>query len=324
EALKRFAFAVKSIAPTAAQRLIESWPSEQAAAVLHVTAPELLDAADWFFSAARDLAPDWCRAVGHHLDSRQLVARAQLSAPGNIHPIADIIQIVNRVGAPILRSAVRSLIQTMARLVSSASLDDLYFPWAIPGLILLSLYPNDVKSAFGAVDAVGLAQAYEVSLPRYWRRLADLSLFARSCGSDLPRRFADAVQPDVIAATALRFAEAYPHETAQILYQLSDASDANRRIFAKKLLPAVASAYLASKPYREQVLVGFYTLCREEFPVFCGQIGIPVPEVQPLDESLFPSFQLLHPNAARIEAQIAKLESAGADYDVASVLRSQE
>ncbi|WNG56504.1 hypothetical protein F0U59_18390 [Archangium gephyra] len=301
--------------PEFAARIISCWPPEQAAATLEATDPIYHDDVDWLLSGLEEHSPDWVRRLGEHLSWDELSERLDQVRTGAATTVLKVVSLLQRMKMPLLRSRLGKIADVLARVLSEASLRELYFEDVVSP-IHLEFFPEEMRRIANALNAHALAGQLSRASPTYWDRLLMLTIYARRARSSFGEQFVAALDPVAFVANVRQYRDASANRWRLLLWQLSFGAPEQRSAIATQLYDDVRFVATNNEHERPMLLRALTAVDERLGERLANDLNIPLPEKDDSDIYLAEPFPAALPEGPAMVARLAALDASGEDYDV--------
>lgn len=303
--------------PELAARIISRWHPAQAASTLEATAPIYHDDVDWLLSGLEQHSPDWVRRLGEHLSWDEFSERLDQVRTGEATTVLKVVSLLQRMKMPLLRSRLRKIADVLARVLSKASLRELYFEDVMTP-IHLDFFPEEMLRIANALNAHALAGQLSRASPSYWDRLLMVTVYAHRARSSFGEQLVAALDPATFVANVRKYRDASAYRWRLLLWQLSFGAPEQRSAIATQLYDDVRFVAANTEHERPTLLRALTAVDERLGERLAKDLSIPLLEK---DDSLTDladplPVALTLPDGPAIVARLAALDASGEDYDV--------
>jgi hypothetical protein len=215
-------------------------------------------------------------------------------------------------GTKVKRSQLRAFGLTLAACFRKADLDNLRFPIAGTSFTILTYYfPEEARAALNALDARKIGSQLAIALPRDWRKLAMLTLWAEWCHAEIGAEIIKNCDRSKLLQQIRRFVSPNADEFRSLLFFLARGSDSFEPWFADGLKEIVRKACFAKDDGAKLILGAYAKLDPIASSALAEELDIE-PEV--IQDKVEPNEadKALDP----VRQKYLELEALGQDYDL--------
>jgi len=235
---------------------------------------------------------------------------------GDAMTIETCAQILQILGIPLMRPRVRELASAMGDALRGATLAEIRFCSSF--VLWLEVFPDEMHRAVAGLEPERLAKELSVALPRHWRRLFALLMFAQRAGTGFGMQLVDSLS-DSFVDSVRQYGASHAYELRVLLWQLTYGRGEVRRVLGAHLYEVVRAACRGTKHESNALLKAYAAVDLEQAKRLGDELGRKVPETNELDMMNRPFLDGL-PSGHEARRELTRLESLGEDYDVGLAL----
>lgn len=232
--LRELFTAVSYCNPSLAAGIIQDWKPEHVAELLASTDPIYYESIGWLFSSLIPHSRAWLHSVGQHLSWPCLSRQFDQVQPGGATTFLRILSLLTYLSVPLRRSMLRRIVDVLARVLSTSSLENFYFE-SYDSTFYWQLFPFDLGRVAQCLDVERLATELSKSNPYHWGRLLTFTFYLRPSGSTFGEELLNAIKPELFIANAKKYRDAAAHQWRLLLWQLSHGSSQTRTLIAEMM-----------------------------------------------------------------------------------------
>jgi hypothetical protein len=257
------------------RKLFLGWESEKVASLILKTRPHHFERLRWFLSSAIMLCPEWPIAVGHAVPWQLFHARFETVQKGDLRSLLETFEVFLGLGNKLGRSLLRQVTESMGKIFTGATLDDLRIPQSDRTLLNLTLFfPDDTRAAFSKLDPCIIGEATSHSLPRHWVMLEALSGWAGQCDSNIAECIINACDVGRLEQQARRFGPSNRYEFRLLLHFLSYSPQESRQALGGRFYHIVRETCVPNNSEAPAVMAAYARIDREAAARLANEIGV--------------------------------------------------
>ena len=306
-------------------RLVSGWDPKKVGELIATSDPDQYHWIGWLIGGnlCKHSEP-WCKEVGRSIDWG--VMRVQLAKvrKGDVETIHDCMDILGRLGVPLMRSMVSDFADAIRDTLSGASISD----WRVDSLgvnITFEVFPNEVAKIIAALDAKKVAADVSRIPPHRWSDLMQIFWLTKRHGSEFAMEVFDALDVNVLLEVLRKYTPAHPRTLVPMLYLLKYAERGRKKEIAREIYDVVRTA-CENESDRKQILLSYRNIDNALAKRLVAELELAsdlLDSKDDLDDAILvkPLFGLPNTNEERKAFEtLKKAEASGADYNVGAIL----
>jgi len=306
--LRELAMAIGHAAPDTLATIVRAWDLNRVGANLLKSRPEQFRSISWLLSSIRKVDSEWLSKLGEQLPWDEYAGILKLGETGDVESLTECFGVYRSLRGNLRRSMLRTFAECIKAALTNASIGDLRLSPVDTDIMILTFYfPDDARAALEAVDAVKFGTELNSSLPRDWRELLELSMWASHCGSDLPARIISACDILLVERQAYRFAREDRYEFRLLLHFLRQGPDVLHHAIAEDLRDLVRAVCAPKDSEAKSIITAYRRLDVAIADGVAEELGIEPEEYK--DAVSFDSFE-------DSRQKFRERDKIGEDYDI--------
>jgi hypothetical protein len=259
--LKELANPVEHAAPELWTRILLSWDRKSVASLLVGLRAEQFDDAWGAFNKAMNLCPGWLAEVGACVPWAELERILMSAEPGDVESVCEVFGWMRAFGTKVKRSQLRTFGLALAASLRKADLDNLRIPISCGSFTILKFYfPEEARAALNALDARKIGSQLALALPRDWRKLSMLGLWAEWCDAEIGEDIIKNCDQVKLLEQITKLGPSNTHELRPILLFLARGSSSLEPWFADGVKEVVRKTCFGKDDWAKSMLGAYARL----------------------------------------------------------------
>jgi len=231
---------------------------------------------------------------------------------GDADSILEAVLFLRRYILDFKRSDFKYCVELIRNVLLDCNLETLnYSMFPDTGLFEITLFNEDVKSIFSALNIPQFAKDFTILSPRHWKKLLSLSMLSINTDSTVIKDIVENIDENLLCANVEKYYLESMYEFRVLIYQLCYGTEKKKRVFALKLMPYIDKLYsqLDASDSDNDILKAYYRLDRR----LAEEIAIKYRRTLPKKNDE------IYERDEKLLKQIENFEKQGEDYDLESI-----